>query len=272
MKTRIMSGVVIAVAMFAILLLNGWVLFAACFVLSLMGIHEFYKGFQAMGINASFPIAVGSIIALYAIAACNSMGMAPVANNYSAWMMAWLFASVLACLIYLFKINERKLEDGLATITGIVYVGYFFHHLALIGMMDAMHLFVWMVMITAFVTDTAAYFSGVFLGKHKMTPVISPKKTWEGAIGGVIGTILVSALFAFVFMKPVIIHCMIMGCLGAVVSMIGDLTASIFKRKMGIKDYGNLIPGHGGIMDRFDSVLFTAPMVYYYIVLVMYNI
>ncbi len=134
-----------------------------------------------MEIKACFPIGVCSVVALYGISALNSLCIEPIVNNYNAWIMAWLFASVLACLIYLFKINERKLEDGLATITGIVYVGYFFHHLALIGMMDAMHLFVWMVMITAFVTDTAAYFSGVFLGKHKMTPVISPKKTWEGA-------------------------------------------------------------------------------------------
>ena len=183
--------------------------------------------------------------------------------------MLWLFATVIACLLYLFKINKRKLEDGMSTITGIVYVGFFFYHLAAIGMLDNLKIFVWMVMITAFVTDTSAYFAGVFFGKHKMTPVISPKKTWEGAVGGVIGTIIVSGIFGFFFMKPMIVDCMIMGFLGAVISMFGDLTASIFKRKMGIKDYGNLIPGHGGILDRFDSVLFTAPMIYYYLVLVI---
>ena len=157
----------------------------------------------------------------------------------------------------------------MATITGIVYVGFFFYHLAAIGMLDGYSIFVWMVMITAFVTDTCAYFSGVFFGKHKMTPVISPKKTWEGAVGGVIGTIIVSGIFGFVFMRPLLVDCMVIGLLGAVISMFGDLTASIFKRKMGIKDYGTLIPGHGGILDRFDSVLFTAPVIYYYIVLVI---
>ena len=138
-----------------------------------------------------------------------------------------------------------------------------------LGMLDGYSIFVWMVMITAFVTDTCAYFSGVFFGKHKMTPVISPKKTWEGAVGGVIGTIIVSGIFGFVFMRPLLVDCMVIGLLGAVISMFGDLTASIFKRKMGIKDYGSLIPGHGGILDRFDSVLFTAPVIYYYIVLVI---
>ena len=114
-----------------------------------------------------------------------------------------------------------------------------------------------------------AYFSGYLLGKHKLCPHISPKKTIEGSVGGVIGSVVLSGLFGYFFMDDVLVHCMIIGVLGGIISQFGDLTASVFKRKMGIKDYGNLIPGHGGILDRFDSVLFTGPMVYYYIVLVM---
>lgn len=269
MKTRIISGAVIAVVTAVLLILKGWVLFAACYLLSLMGVYEFFKGFRVMNINPCYPIAVGSITVLYGIAALGKDGMDFLRGDMSGWMMAWLFATVVACLLYLFKIEKRKPEDSMATITGIVYVGFFFYHLAAIGMLDGYSIFVWMVMITAFVTDTSAYFAGVFFGKHKMTPVISPKKTWEGAAGGVIGTIIVSGLFGLFFMNDHIVDCMIIGLIGAVISMFGDLTASIFKRKMGIKDYGNLIPGHGGILDRFDSVLFTAPVIYYYIVLVI---
>lgn len=269
MKTRIISGAIIAIVTVGLLVLNGWVLFAACFLLSLIGMHEFFKGFNSMDVKPCYPIGVCSVVVLYAIAALGPYGLGVYEDNTSNWIMLWLFATVIACLLYLFKINNRKLEDGMATITGIVYVGFFFYHLAAIGMLDNLKIFVWMVMITAFVTDTSAYFAGVFFGKHKMTPVISPKKTWEGAVGGVIGTIIVSGIFGYFFMKPMIVDCMIMGLLGAVISMFGDLTASIFKRKMGIKDYGNLIPGHGGILDRFDSVLFTAPMIYYYLVLVV---
>ena len=91
----------------------------------------------------------------------------------------------------------------------------------------------------------------------------------EGSAGGILGSILLCGLFSYFLIPRLLIHCLIIGLLGGIVSQFGDLTASIFKRKMGIKDYGNLIPGHGGILDRFDSVLFTAPMVYYYIILIL---
>ena len=171
-------------------------------------------------------------------------------------------------MLYLFKIDERKLEDGMATMTGILYVVFFSYHVVLIDQ-SSYQLLVWLVLITAFVTDIMAYFSGYFFGKHKLCPKISPKRTIEGSIGGTLGTMLVSGLFGYFVMPEIMVHCMIMGALGAVFSQFGDLTASIFKRKMGIKDYGHLIPGHGGILDRFDSVLFTAPLIYYYIIFVL---
>lgn len=123
----------------------------------------------------------------------------------------------------------------------------------------------------AWLTDTFAYFFGVFLGKHKMAPVISPKKTWEGAIGGVLGTAVFNVGAFLIFEKwffsvpftgwdwytviPISIFL-------SVISIFGDLTASAIKRNYGIKDYGNLIPGHGGVMDRIDSAIFVFPMMY----------
>ena len=111
--------------------------------------------------------------------------------------------------------------------------------------------------------DIGAYFTGSFLGKHKMAPNLSPKKTIEGAVGGLAGSSLFCWLFGFIFMKEMAVVCLVLGFAGGAAGMAGDLTASAFKRKMGIKDYGKLIPGHGGIMDRFDSVIFVAPVVYY---------
>ena len=128
---------------------------------------------------------------------------------------------------------------------------------------------IWLVFITAFGTDVCAYFAGVTLGKHKLCPKISPKKSIEGSVGGILGSTVLSIVFACIFAEELLVHCIVIGVLGGVISQFGDLTASIFKRKMGIKDYGKLIPGHGGIMDRFDSVLFTGPMVFYYILLVL---
>ena len=121
----------------------------------------------------------------------------------------------------------------------------------------------------AFLSDTGAYFAGLKFGKRKLAPLISPKKSVEGAIGGILGSMIVGALYAYLIVESVIsdqkilwIFVLISG-VGAVVSQVGDLAASAIKRNHEIKDYGKLIPGHGGVMDRFDSVIFTAPMIYF---------
>ena len=267
MKTRILSGLIMA-PLLVILIIGGYVLYAGCFVIGVMAVYEFFRGFKAMDIHASFPIALCSSIALYAVGLVDQYLTGKEIYASFVLYLAWLFLSVLASLLYLFRIDERKLEDALATITGIVYIIFFCYHIAWISTWGAMDYLVWLVVITAFGTDIMAYFSGYALGKHKLCPKISPKKTIEGSIGGTLGSIILCGLFGFFFAKELLIHCLIVGLLGGVISQFGDLTASVFKRKMGIKDYGNLIPGHGGILDRFDSVLFTGPLVCYYFTLI----
>ncbi len=264
MKTRILSGLIM-LPLLIIIILREWVLFAGCFVLSLLAVYEFFRGFKELDIKPSYPIAVGSTVLLYLMGMLSFAGSSFSTSMFSTMFvfMLWVFITVLACLLYLFKIEERKLEDAMVTLVGIFYVVFFCYHLALLGMDEFLGLTVWLVVITAFGTDICAYFAGVTMGKHKLCPVISPKKTWEGAIGGILGSMILCGLFGFFFMREAIAVCLIVGFLGSIISMFGDLTASIFKRKMGIKDYGNLIPGHGGILDRFDSILFTAPLVYY---------
>ena len=271
MKTRVLSGLIM-LPLLIIVIIRGWVLFAGCFVLSLMALYEFFRGFKEMGIKPSYSIAAGSTVLLYLLGLLQGLyrtGHDGLAFSVSAEaVMLWIFVSMLACLLYLFSIEKRKLEDAMVTAVSIFYIVFFCYHIAALGMDPLWSLFVWLVIITAFGTDICAYFAGVLMGKHKLCPKISPKKTWEGAIGGIIGSVVLCGLFGFFFARPVLIHCIIIGVLGSIISMFGDLTASIFKRKMGIKDYGNLIPGHGGILDRFDSVLFTGPFVYYYVTIV----
>ena len=258
MKTRVLSGLIMA-PLLVILYFGGYILFAACFLIGIMAVREFYNGFHAMDIKPNYGIAVIAAIALYAI---------DIFTDDPQWYMLWFFAVVLASLLYLFNIEHRKLEDAMATITGIVDVVFFSFHVTLVEQTEY-GILIWLVVLTAFGTDIMAYFSGFLFGKHKLCPKISPKKTIEGSIGGTLGSVILSGLFGYFFAPEVLVHCLVIGVLGGIVSQFGDLTASIFKRKMGIKDYGNLIPGHGGILDRFDSVLFTGPMVYYYIVLVI---
>ena len=258
MKTRVLSGLIMA-PLLAILYFGGYILFAACFLIGIMAVREFYNGFHAMDIKPNFGIAVVAAVALYII---------DLFTDDPQWYMLWFFGVALASLLYLFNIEHRKLEDAMATITGVVYVVFFSFHVTLVEQTQY-GILIWLVVLTAFGTDIMAYFSGFLFGKHKLCPKISPKKTIEGSVGGTLGSVILCGLFGYFFAPEVLVHCLIIGVLGGIVSQFGDLTASIFKRKMGIKDYGNLIPGHGGILDRFDSVLFTGPMVYYYIVLVI---
>lgn len=251
-----------------ILFLGGYVLLAACFILGIMALREFYNGFHEMGVKPSYPIGVASAVVLYGVQLASMLMFKDDPAETMPLFMLWIFLSVLASLLYLFKILERNLADAMATITGIFYVMFFLFHLVLIDS-TKFPLLIWLVVISAFGTDIMAYFTGRFLGKRKLCPNISPKKTVAGAVGGAIGSLVLCGIFGLIFAKGVFIHCMIIGLLGGVVSQFGDLTASIFKRKMGIKDYGHLIPGHGGVLDRFDSVLFTGPLVFYYIAIVM---
>lgn len=260
MKTRVLSGLIM-LPLLAVVFFGGRVLLIACFIIGAMGIREFYSSFETIEIKPSYWVANLSILGLYGINLFFS-------NNYQLYML-WFFAVVVMGLLYLFRIDERKLEDAMVTILGIFYVIFFSFHVTLVEQIPEYHILVWLIFLTAFGTDIMAYFTGYLFGKHKLCPSISPKKTIEGSIGGILGSILLCGLFGFFFATGVFFHCIVIGVLGGIVSQFGDLTASIFKRKIGIKDYGNLIPGHGGILDRFDSVLFTAPMVYYYILLFM---
>ena len=128
---------------------------------------------------------------------------------------------------------------------------------------------VWFIFLCSWGSDTCAYAVGVLIGKHKMTPKLSPKKSVEGAVGGIVGAAVLFALYVYLIEHYFgaaqfgisTVGAMALGAIGALVSMVGDLAASAIKRDYGIKDYGKLIPGHGGIMDRFDSVVIAAPII-----------
>ena len=126
---------------------------------------------------------------------------------------------------------------------------------------------VFVALVAAFLTDTGAYFTGYFFGKHKLIPEISPKKTVEGAIGGVIVSALSMLVYAWILsffgIKVNLLNIVITGVITSVFSQYGDLSASMIKRGLSIKDYGDIMPGHGGVLDRIDSLLFAAPVIYY---------
>lgn len=259
MKTRIISGIVM-VPLLLIIYFGGIPLLAAAALIAYVGVTEFYNGFENMGVHPSKPIAYVMITILYA-------GHLFLGVNHT-FLMAWVILSMMVSMIYGWKITERKPYDAVATLTALVYIVLFSYHIVIIDNTPYPKM-TWLVVIAAFGSDIMAYFTGYFLGKHKMAPNLSPKKTIEGAVGGVVGSAVLCGIFGYFFYPTMMVRCMIIGVLGGMVAEAGDLTASMFKRGMGIKDYGHLIPGHGGIMDRFDSVIFVAPAVCYYILFVL---
>ncbi|MCI8610192.1 MAG: phosphatidate cytidylyltransferase [Firmicutes bacterium] len=260
MKTRIISACVM-LPLLILVYLGGYWLMGAAILVAAMGIHELYHGFEATGVKPCKPIGFASIAGLYAIHI--------LAPENQTLLLFWMAVCVMACLLYGFNVEERKIEDMTSTLLGIMYVVFFSYHIVLID--QSVHrILIWLVFLAAFGTDVMAYFTGMALGKHKLCPKLSPKKSIEGAVGGTISSMVFCGLFGYFLVDGMLWQCAVIGLSGSIAAQLGDLSASAIKRQMGIKDYGNLIPGHGGILDRFDSVLFTAPFIYYTMQFVLY--
>lgn len=199
-----------------------------------------------------------------------------VFTNYTIIILLIFMIGVICILCsYIFAYPKFHINQIAGGIFGLIYTSFMMSFIYFTREMEHGIILVWLIFITSWVSDTCAYFVGSAIGKHKMTPNLSPKKSWEGAIGGILGSGLFSLAFGLLYAKlcemplAVLPSFFIIGCVGAFISMCGDLVASAVKRNNNVKDFGNIIPGHGGILDRFDSVLFTAPMVYFLIVLFM---
>lgn len=187
----------------------------------------------------------------------------------------YLWVSALAGLFVFFTYLFCELLAGHAKLqfTGMcaaLFAGFVYPFLigALVRMrcVESGVYYILVAFLLSMVADSGAYFVGRAIGKHKLAPVVSPKKTIEGAIGGILVNILGMILYTLIlnkcfgFTQVNYLYAAIYGVLGAAASMIGDLTLSVVKRQVGIKDYGNLIPGHGGVLDRFDSTMMVAPL------------
>jgi phosphatidate cytidylyltransferase len=179
-------------------------------------------------------------------------------------------AFVLPGLFFLFRFQDLStVMVRLGTTTfGIVYAGLFMNYLALLKR-DAGFGWVYMVLMIGWWGDTGGYFAGRFLGKKKLYPAISPSKTWAGAVGGLAGSCLAAVVANLWFFKDLgWVHGIVLTLLGGMVGQCGDLVESMLKRARGVKDSGKLLPGHGGMLDRIDAVLFVAPFTYVYYLLV----
>jgi phosphatidate cytidylyltransferase len=153
------------------------------------------------------------------------------------------------------------------TVAGVIYTGLLLSYLIALRLLPDGAGWVFLALFATFASDTSAFFVGSLIGKKRLAPSISPSKTWEGAIGGLAGSMAISPLVVFLFNLPVSwLEAILMGALISIFGQCGDLIESIFKRNMSAKDSGKTVPGHGGCLDRMDSVVFAVVMVYYYVI------
>ena len=242
--TRLISGIVLVAVALLTICSGGWILYGTLTIVSLIGMFELYRAVkvQKQGENLLAVVGYLGVILHYIL----------LSLGYSEYAMMNLIIVLIAMMfVYVFSYPKYHAEQVMAAFFGVVYVGVMLSYIYQTRMIRDGAFLVWLIFLCSWGCDTCAYCVGMLIGKHKMSPVLSPKKSVEGAVGGHLEA-----------ENPVITYAIICA-VGALISMVGDLAASAIKRNHNIKDYGTLIPGHGGIMDRFDSVIFTAPVIYY---------
>lgn len=268
MKTRILSALIL-VPLAIFVYIGGIPLACVALLIGAMAISEFADGFRNIGVKLNKPLAWFSLALLYFLYAIMLLTDMPF-EAFSQYMGLWIFSAIVMSLFVAVLAKDHNPLTGIITIGALFYIGFFSFHIVLFYVLPQGSNLVWLTLFTSFGTDIFAYFSGMLFGKKKLCVALSPKKTVEGAIGGIIGSVLLCMLFSWIFEPALMLNCIIIGAFGSVFAQVGDLVASSFKRKMNVKDYGNLIPGHGGILDRFDSILFAIPFVYYYVTFIIY--
>ena len=275
MKIRMFSAGIGILLLLVIVFANKIVLGIFVFIVAVIAITEFYNALKKAGYNPVYPIGYIGCIPVLFIALNGTLEfideyvMIFKSLNYFSIFIFGLFFLLMCFSVFLHK--KYSLNDIALTLFGIIYIAFLMTFLILVrSKPDHGFYLMWFVFIGAWGTDTFAYFTGRLLGKHKIVPQISPNKTIEGSIGGFIGCIGLTAAYGMVmnsygFLTGMsIVDYLIIGISCGILSQFGDWMASSLKRYLKIKDFGNIMPGHGGALDRFDSILFIAPFVYFY--------
>jgi len=259
LKTRVISSVV-ALLLFAVIMILPNPVFYVAFILLATGmVFEVVRAF-------SFSHLLKTVCLIFAVI------LSTLTIFAYGYLFLGLFLFVVAILFCVLSNPEKyNITELMAASFTLLYVCIFTSFMPRIVMMgDFGKLNLLFLFICAWLSDTGAYFAGRFFGKHKLIPKVSPKKTVEGAIGGIVSAVLFSVIYAFCMDKiwQIDAHYVliaIFAVLAAALGQAGDLLASMIKRYCGIKDFGKIMPGHGGLLDRCDSLVLIAPLLYYYL-------
>lgn len=279
--TRLISGIVLVAIALLAFIFGGEILLGISVFISIAGYLELCRAVgvkeKDKKINALEVVGIIGILAYYAVLyffpAVEEGNAAMSMGNVLYAVIPVIGVFMLSMLLYVVCFPKYRSEQIMANVFNFLYAPVMLSFIYLTREQEAGKYIVWLILISSWGCDTCAYVVGMLIGKKKIFPVLSPKKSLEGCIGGVVGAGLIAALYAIFVVenvfpdKRVTIVITVICMVGAVMSQVGDLAASAIKRNHEIKDYGKLIPGHGGIMDRFDSVIVTAPMIYFLTVL-----
>ena len=270
MLVRIITGIV-GIGLAAFVIQAGGTLFAVCgLVLALGAWFEYCNAFSRKGYSPAFLIG-GLFVSAMCYAAYGGL-------DTGLLTMLSLGAVLVMFLLTVLLHGSFSVPSAAVSAAGVLYLGMSFAHLiglrvmehgmapveTQLGVLEPGCALIWTALIGTWASDTFAYFAGSFLGRHKLCPSISPGKTVEGFVGGLIGTTASVAGLGVLFGFDVQVMAVLGLCI-CLIATLGDLVESVMKRYTGIKDSGHIIPGHGGIWDRFDSVIYTVPFVYYFV-------
>ncbi|MCX6286579.1 MAG: phosphatidate cytidylyltransferase [Bacteroidetes bacterium] len=273
-RTRTITGLSMVFLLLFSLWYNNW-LFAGIFlVVTILGIWEFYTLFTSEEVQPQkiYGTACGSILylVLFLVNATNLDLLSPLWYYFP--VLAAMAMFFLSFIIEIYRKKPKPLENIAITATGVLYVALPFALLNFLNSPDSARIFGFPAYLLGYFTfawsyDTGAYLYGKPFGKHKFFERISPKKTWEGTIAGAIMAGITSMGFSFLVPGIPLIDWLILAILVIIFGTFGDLAESLFKRSLKIKDSGNILPGHGGILDRFDTFFISAPFVFLYFIL-----
>jgi len=271
--TRLISGVALVIISFIVLFIGGPVTGIFAMALSLVGVFEFCRVY---GIEKRSPAVFAYVWTVLYYVTLMLGNMKIQGFTLSFLVLPIMITYLLAILgVYVFRYPEYHDREIMASFMSFFYVSVMLSYLYKIRVMENGGYYVVLIFLCSWGNDTLAYCTGMLFGKHKMSPKLSPKKSVEGLIGGIIGAGILGCLYGFFLNGKidtqfnVYLTLFIVCALGAIPAVIGDLAASAIKRNNDVKDYGKLIPGHGGVLDRFDSMIFTAPIIYYLVRLVV---
>lgn len=267
-KERTISAVFLVIIALATILPGGPILAVTLWLISNIAFLELTR---ACGIRTGDKANALEIAGMVAIAGYYLLVY--FTGTHTHLIMAVVLLLIALMFVYVFSFPKYTADQVMSTYFCLIYAPVMLSFVYMTRQLEYGIYLVWMIFISSWISDTCAYLVGVLLGKHKLAPKLSPKKSIEGSVGGILGAAIVGAIFGYFLLDKELgghqygVMLFVTGAVGSVISQVGDLAASAIKRNHNIKDYGKLIPGHGGIMDRFDSVIFTAPITYFMIIL-----